>query len=342
MTSSRRMGEARTCGAIRHLARGASSMARITVCALSLAFFLAGTVSAVPLALPAPTIFAPGVISGVTNDGTPTFTPDGKTLCFSRYNGHWIVLLISHFTNGRWSMPEVAPFGSSLFDQQPAFAPDGRYLIYARSDMPGSSEFVRVDKTPSGWSEPRVLPETVNISRHISQPSIAANGDIYFNAVVITAGGTEKPKSRLYRAAMVNGMYRPAQPLSFSDGTHVDVDPAIAPDQSYVVFSSKDRKPFEDGKEHLFIAFQKAGVWGPAKPIRYEGDTWEGTGDGDARISPDGKTLYFTSDRSAPLKASRTHTEVIADYKRMVQWDNSNTNVWTLSLETVLRQGGIE
>jgi Tol biopolymer transport system component len=223
----------------------------------------------------------------------------------------------------------VAPFGGSLLDQQPAFSPDGRYLVYVRGSQLGAGELVRVDKIGSAWSQPEPLPEAANISKRISQPSIGANGDIYFNAVADAPG---KPKSRLYRSALANGIYQKAEALSFSDGTYVDVDPEIAPDQSYIVFSSKGRKPFNDGFEHLYIAFHKDGVWGAVTPIRYEGDTWSGTGDGNARLGPDGTTLYFTSDRSPPVKVSRTHTEIVDDYARMELWDNGNSNVWTLSI----------
>ena len=55
-------------------------------------------------------IFAPGIISGPANDGSPTFSPDGTTLFFTRYAAHWSVILQSHLEKGKWSEPVVAPF----------------------------------------------------------------------------------------------------------------------------------------------------------------------------------------------------------------------------------------
>jgi hypothetical protein len=67
-------------------------------------------------ALPTPELFAPGVISSPANDGSPTFTPDGNTLFFMRSTAGWSVILESHRVNGRWSMPQVAPFSGEWPD----------------------------------------------------------------------------------------------------------------------------------------------------------------------------------------------------------------------------------
>ena len=295
--------------------------------------------------LPAPVIFEPGVISGPANDGAPTFSPDGRMLYFERSNANSAVIMESRLENGRWSHPAVASFSGPSSDQQPCFSPDGRYLVYASSRArPVSAEkgaraelathLWRVDKTPSGWSEPVRLPDAVNISKRVFKPSIAANGDLHFMSD--EGPGDSVPKWRLYRAAYADGAYAPAQPLSFSDGTFPDVDPGIAPDQSYIIFSSKGRRAPLD-QEHLFIAFRQGSTWGPVAPLRYDGDN-SGSDDGEAQIGPDGKTLYFTSSRSQPFHRSRCRTEMLEDVARMEAWDNGNNNVWTLPLEPYLSE----
>jgi Tol biopolymer transport system component len=76
-------------------------------------------------------IFAPGIISGAGNDGTPTFSPDGRTLYFYRYGATATeaVILESHRTGARWSQPVVAPFSGPSPDRQPSLSPDGRTLV---------------------------------------------------------------------------------------------------------------------------------------------------------------------------------------------------------------------
>ena len=295
-------------------------------------------------ALPAPVIFEPGVISGPANDGAPTFSPDGKMLLFERSNNSWSLILDSHLTGERWSKPEIAAFSGPSSDQQPCFSPDGTCIVYASSrisvtDAPRSTpvklvtHLWKAERTDLGWSEPAELPNTVNITSRVFKPSIAANGDLYFMAE--DGSGGANPAWRLYRSAFVHGTYETATPLSFSDGKFPDVDPAIAPDQSYIVFSSKGRRAPED-QEHLFTAFRDGGKWGAVTPIRYDGDNWGGD-DGEAQISRDGRTLYFISSRSQPIHRLRKRAEMLEDFARLETWDNGNTNVWTLPLEPYLK-----
>ena len=320
---------------------------------LPLAPYLSGAAlvsSANAVVLPAPTIFAPGVISGSGNDGTPTLSPDGRTLYFYRYGAApaSAVILESHRSGAGWSEPVVAPFSGPTPDRQPAFSPDGRTLVYVSlrqlSVRPGAppeyaSNLWRVVRTASGWSIPERLPDTVNISQRMHNPSIAANGDLYFTCPTTRPG--QDPTWGLYRAAYHNGQYDNAQPLSFSDGDVLDADdPAIAPDESYLIFGSHGLRP-PLGQEHLFITFRRGTSWGPPIRIRYDGDDWtsnngNGNGDGEPQISPDGATLYFDSSRSAPIDLSRNRAQFLADAARLDAWDNGNSNVWTLPLRPLL------
>jgi hypothetical protein len=302
--------------------------------------------SADAFVLPAPMIFAPGVISGAGNDGMPTFLPDERTVYFYRYGAApaLAVILESHRSGAGWSEPVVAPFSGPTPDRQPAFSPDGRRLVYVSlrelSVRPGAppeyaSNLWRVVRTASGWSVPERLPDTVNISQRMHNPSIAANGDLYFTCPTTRPG--QDPTWGLYRAAYRNGRYDNAQPLSFSDGDVLDADdPAIA--QSYLIFGSHGLRP-PLGQEHLFITFRRGTSWEPAIRIRYDGDDWtsnNGNGDGEPQISPDGATLYFDSSRSAPIDLNRRRAQFLADAARLDAWDNGNTNVWTLPLRPLL------
>jgi len=304
--------------------------------------------SANAVVLPAPTIFSPGVISGPGNDGTPTLSPDGRTLYFYRYGTApaSAVILESHRSGAGWSEPVVASFSGPSPDRQPAFSPDGQTLVYVSlHQLPASSgeprqyasNLWRVVRTAWGWSAPQRLPDTVNISSRMHNPSIAANGDLYFTCPTTRPG--QDPTWGLYRAVYRNGSYDNAQPLSFSDGDVLDADdPAIAPDQSFLIFGSHGLRP-PLGEEHLFITFRRGTSWGPAIRIRYDGDDWashNGNGDGEPQISPDGATLYFDSSRTTPLDLDRTRAQFLADAARLDAWDNGNSNVWTLPLRPLL------
>ena len=294
-----------------------------------------------PADAPTPRLFAPDVVSGPANDGAPSFTPDGATLFFEQSNGTWSTIVMSVRVKGAWTRPVLAPFADQYSSQQPAVSPDGRYVIF-ESTRPApalgagkkAAHLYRVDRTARGWGQPVELPPSVNIARRVFKPSIAANGDLYFMAD--TGGGSGAPAWRLYVARRTAGGYGQATQLPFSDGTYSDVDPYIAPDQRYLIFSSKNRAPFDDNHEHLFIVWRTPGGWSAPTPIRYAGDG--GADDGEANVGTDGRTLYFTSGRSVAPAPDRTRSQISADLRRMQGWDNSNANVWTLTIDA-LRDG---
>ena len=149
---------------------------------------LAPYASAVPSA--EPTIFGAGVISTGDYDTHPAFTPDGRTLYFIRSTpdfNYWTIL-VSHFANGRWSTPEIAPFSGQYADADPFITPDGSHLYFI-SNRPVTGKTTpdldiwMVEKTAKGWGEPQNLGVPVNSPGNEWYPTIAANGTIYFDRI---------------------------------------------------------------------------------------------------------------------------------------------------------------
>lgn len=288
-----------------------------------------------------PEIFAPGVISTGANDGAPTFSRDGRTLYFERTNGRWAAILESRWIDGRWSRPVLAAFSGTTSDQQPALSPDGTYLIFVSSRAPLSksgdggahvSHLYRVDRTRDCWTVPVELAPEVNISAKVFKPSIAANGDLYFMADVGISG---PPRWRLFQARRQGNRYAAAEALSFSGPEDGDVDPFIAPDQSFLIFSSNTRGSRKDGHEHLFMVERAAQGWSAVREIRYDGDD-SGADDGEAQVSPDGHWLYFTSSLTLPMSRVRDRQITIEGLERIELWDNGNNNVWRLPMSAII------
>src|SRR5579859_2131959 len=248
-----------------------------------------------------PELFAPGVISGPANDEAPAFTPDGKTVYFVRNNGADYDLMVSHFDGKDWSQPQIAPFSGQWRDSEPSMAPDGSFMLFTSSrptNVGGKpldgiwlgqvhagmgGNLWRVDRKGSGWSEPVRLPDTVNFTNSVFSPSIAGDGSVYFMAATGEGGHFQ-----LYRSPFQNGAYQSAKALSFSTGKFGDADPAIAPDQSFIVFSSN--RPSESKNGGLFITFRKDGQWG--EPMSLGPDVNRSAGNSESRLGPDGHTLY--------------------------------------------------
>jgi len=284
-----------------------------------------------------PAIFSPGVISGPAHDSAPAFSRDGKTVYFTRSNAQQSTIFVSRRVHGDWQGAEIAPFSGEWNDMEPAFAPDGSYLVFV-SNRPANAggapieanyngapqkggNLWRVDRHGDGWSAPVRLPETVNPNASTFAPSVAADGSLWFMTTDEKSG-----KFRLFRSQYREGRYLTAQALPFSDGSSTDVDPAVAPDESFVVFGS-GRTP-KRGID-LFIAYRSGATWSEPQPL----DEINSAGsDAEARLAPDLSTLYFSSDRVMPVAYPRTRDQAARDSARMQAWDNGNYNVWSMPL----------
>ena len=309
--------------------------------------------SAATQAHASPQIFEPGVISGPANDGSPTLTPDGKTIFFTRAGATWSIIVESHRTGDHWSEPQIAPFSGGWVDLHPALSADGSYLVFVSlrpaapnaargipttSATPGGvASLWRVNRANHGWSEPVRLPETVNFCPRIFKPSLAADGSVYFMAQL------EGQKFRLFRSQYASGTYAKAEPLPFSDGVTNDVDPEVARDESFLLFSSDGRRSGDASHEHLYIAYNKDGAWSEVVPVHDSGDdTAEPSNENDAHLSADQRALYFSSDRTMSVQFPRTREQAKEDLERLRSWDNGNFNVWFMPLAPLLNAEKIE
>jgi Tol biopolymer transport system component len=315
-------------------------------------FIIAALATSLPIAAavaadPVPQVFAPGIISSPADDEGPAFTPDGKTVYFFRANSKDYFIMESHRVKDGWSAPEVAPFSGLWRDLEPALAPDGSYMIFASTrPLPGSDvppdgnwggqphpgkggNLWRVDRKGDGWGEPKRLPDTVNRSFNIFSPTIAANGDLYFMDAV-----GEGMHFRLFMSALKDGVYQPPVALPFTAGQYGGVDAAVAPDESYMVFSS-NRPPAPTGQSDLFIVFRKDGQWGEPQHLPDSINAYAPAYE--AHLSPDGRTLYFGSSYVVAGPSGRDAAaakRVLAD---MLAWNNSALNIWQVDLTDILK-----
>ena len=185
------------------------------------------------------------------NDASPSFSPDGRTVVFSRGESADRHLYVAEHANADWTAAKLAPFSGEWMDLEPAMAPDGSYLVFVSNRpaqaggaaldgyfngklQPGrGGNLWRVEHTAQGWSVPQRLPDAVNDGNSVFSPAVAADSTLYFMKPDPTSG-----KFRLYVSHRTNGQYQAPTPLNFSDGAAGDYDPAVAPDQSFIVFSS--------------------------------------------------------------------------------------------------------
>jgi WD40-like Beta Propeller Repeat len=288
-----------------------------------------------------PRLFAPGVVSGPADDQSPAFALDGKSVYFARRNASSATILKSTFANGHWLEPTVASFSGQWRDIEPTMAPDGTYLIFAsnRPSIEGKSaldgayngkvrpaaggNLWRVDREGDGWGAPKRLSDAINKGTVVFAPSITADGSLYFMRWIEKTGGFH-----VFRSQYDSGQYMPAELVRVGDATTDEMDPAVAADESFLVYSSSH--PAKNDQTRLLIAFRIAGGWSTPQDL---GDEVNEKGDNiEARLSPDHRTLYFSANTVPPVSFPRTRQQSEHDLHEMMVWANGRQNIWYVSL----------
>ncbi len=288
-----------------------------------------------------PRLFAPAVVSGAADDMSPAFTPGGKTVFFTRGNASGSMILVSHLVNGEWSAPVIAPFSGRWNDLEPAMAPDGSFLVFA-SNRPTDGgmkpidgnfdgkvfpamggNLWRTDRQGTGWGEPKRLPDTINTDTGTFSPSVASDGSIYFMRPAKANG-----HFALFRSQCRASSYEPAELIGAGDDTTEDVDPAVAPDESFIVYSSNH--PDLRDQKRLRISFRENGKWGT--PIDLGDEVNEEGSNIEARLGSDHTTLYFSTNTVPPLSFPRSQEQAQGALEQMQIWADGRENIWYVSL----------
>ncbi len=251
-------------------------------------------------ALTEPTIFGEGIISTGDFESHPEFTPDGKTLYFLKDSpafNFWTIC-VSHFRDGKWSQPEVAPFSGQYSDADPFITADGSKLFFIsnRPLKPGDKPKEDMDiwmmtKEGSGWSSPVNLGAPVNTNGSEWYPTVAADGTLYFGSDRDGGHG----RTDLYRSRFVDGKYSEAENLGSTINTAADeFEPYIAPDQSFLIFMSQ--RPEDHGRGKLYLSYQRDGKW--TAPVNLGDKINSSRAEYSPKISPNGKYFFWSSTRT--------------------------------------------
>ena len=231
-------------------------------------------------------IFAPGIISVNTRfDQQSTYTPDGAEFCFSVTNSAWNSSRIwyTKFENGEWSKPKAAPFINSQ-GCDPFFSPDGNYLFYLRFEDVGV--LYRFENVDGEWKNATRLDSSIT-----SEPSCSLsstnNGTLYFCSDQPEANGG----TGIYKSVLENGEYHSIEKVASPINDYVDTEPFIAPDESYLIFSSSKR-PGGCGQDDLYISFNTETGW--TEPINLGQDINSNELEFTPYVSPDNQYLFFT------------------------------------------------
>jgi hypothetical protein len=242
-------------------------------------------------------LFGKDVISCGDFTFNTTFTKDGHTVFFTKATVNWgyIAIFTSTEKHFEWSTPEPVPFTGTYRDTDPFVSADGRRLYFSSDrPLPGKPYveydyhlfYVPLDGHKPG-SDPIPVKVPLPAGVHISYPTFAANGDLYFSSV------DSLHDSDIYCARFQDGAYQMPERLAFNDPKFFDLDPVVSSDESFLIFSSLGRKGF--GSLDLWISFREGDDW--STPLNMGPKVNTAGADGAPGLSPDNKKLYFCSYR---------------------------------------------
>jgi hypothetical protein len=247
-----------------------------------------------------PVVFARGIISTeYLSHSSPTFSPDCNEVYWwlnrpPKIRGeNWLppMMMTMRRVGDNWITPEAVSYIGAPF-----FSPDGKRLYFDSSQpITGGKNngFCYIEKVENSWSEPKCVdliarfPELQSIRNTI----ITRSGTLYFMAYL------EGPmnNSGIYRSELINGVYAKPEPLSSNInmvGGILNWTPFVAPDESYLLFSSNRCNPESDAGDIYMCYRRPDGSW--TDPVSLGEQVNSNQQERFPSVSPDGKWLFFT------------------------------------------------
>jgi len=287
-----------------------------------------------------PQLFSPDIISTHMNERDYTQSPSGNTVFYSLVlpANNLSVIMYQFFDGLFWSEPEVARFSGQYKDLEPAFSPDGNRLFFV-SKRPVDNTYDEkdydiwyLDIQKNGWSNPTNVGSPVNSESDEYFPSVSENGNLYFTTSYEDSFGKED----IYFSRFENGKY--TTPINLGDSINTDLyefNAFIAPDESYLIFSSSGREDGQGGGD-LYISYRNEdGIWSKARNMgkRINSDKMDYC----PFVSQDEKYFFFTSQRETYIFTNRKRKQLSEIYQLSnsienglgnIYWIEFNKNAW--------------
>jgi outer membrane protein OmpA-like peptidoglycan-associated protein/tetratricopeptide (TPR) repeat protein len=250
-------------------------------------------------------IFAPQNLGDSVNtvdlEYFPSITIDGKKLIFTRRIKGNEDIYESNLVDGHWSKayPLSGKINSSTFNEGAQnISQDGRWMIFTGCNFPeglGSCDLYISYLNKDGWSEPQNLGRNVNSEFWESTPSLSPDKrDLYFSGNM-PGGFGGKDIWVCHRED--NGKWSEPYNLGPEVNTAGDEStPFIHADNQTLFFNSNGLPGYSE-KPDIFVTRKLPdGKWSKPENLGYPINTIED--EGSLVVAADGKTAYFSSDRS--------------------------------------------
>jgi CubicO group peptidase (beta-lactamase class C family) len=257
-----------------------------------------------------PILFSPEIFTGNPEMfTTPVFSPDLTEVYWTYLRTDCTSILSMKYIDGEWSGPMPVFFQNIPFKPvNVSLSPDGEQMFFLASQpISGAAEAGDLwfsTRNEKSWNDPQPVSAEINAKRLLWKTSVATNGNIYFSA-------RESTLFNIYMSHYVNGEYAQPEIVAFSNTLNNEYNPYVAPDESYVIFNRSEG----NGIDNLFISFKNEdGTWSQAIRLGDEANSFN-YHEKCPCVSPDGKYLFFISNREGLSRIYWMAAQMIDDLK---------------------------
>jgi outer membrane protein OmpA-like peptidoglycan-associated protein/tetratricopeptide (TPR) repeat protein len=231
----------------------------------------------------------------------PSITVDSRKFIFTKRIKSNEDIYESNLENGKWTnaTPLAGKINSTSFNEGASnISQDGKWMIFTGCNFPkgsGSCDLYISYLNNNGWSEPENLGRNVNSEFWESTPSLSPDKrDLYFSSNV-PGGFGGKDLWVCHRDE--NGKWQEAVNLGAEINTAADEStPFIHADNQTLFFNSNGHEGYSEKPDLFLSRKQPDGKWSKPENLGYPINTIED--EGSLVVAADGKTAYFSSDRS--------------------------------------------
>lgn len=299
-------------------------------------------------------LLAPGVVSTAYNETSAAFSPDGREVYFMRgdlVSSRNAILSARRNDDGSYGDVRLAPFSGTWNDSEPHVSPDGRRLYFVsnrpvrsggeslvamrgRMTFPGANLWY-VERAGDGWGEPVHIDGEIARVPMVYNPSVAANGNLYFSAHREDAGAG----FQVYRAVPEGGGWSAPVQVLLGKGVQANhMDPAIDPRERFMLFAGDEGDSV--GAADIYIVFRNAnGGWDT--PIRLPGEVNSRFLENAPSLGRAFGEIFVTSMRPAPSRFPREDNDLAALNHHLDAPLNGSRNLWRFDISALLREHGI-
>ena len=285
-------------------------------------------------------LFAPNIVSTGMADRDIAIYPDGSEIYFCRNIGNFsfATIFYTKLINETWTKPQVLEFATNpeYIYIEPFISSDGLKMYFA-SNMPiegipaGIMNIWISERINNSWGEPHPIGAPINTQSDQYFPSLTHNGTLYF-----TSEDSLTNEEFIYRSKIIDGQYQKPEllPKNINMGL-ARFNAFISPNEDFIIVPVYGMPDSYGGTDYYIVFRDESDNW--SKPMNMGPEVNSANGqEWSASLSPDGKFLFFMSDRmqkDVKLNKSLTYN-VFNELNEKPQ--NGNSDIYWIKTEFII------